>query len=440
MSAQQGAPLLRATQDAALPLRDAVQRALRGRQSGWTVLGLHLSRMAPPAPRPHHERIARSVLDNAASRYRGQLFTLVNGDLALLFPPGDNGVSLAATLGSLFSADAPDPGLILSRWSLPNNLKELSAFLDALPTIAAAPEKAEKDSGFAAVMTLFNAVEIRRIRELLERQTGVFVTVGGSERVRPLYREVRFSLPALEARAAASGHVTSDPFLFRHLTAKLDGAMLSAVVADLERDRPMLAGVRGGNMFLHVNMSLEAVLSPSFAILAEMAARTETRVAVEVALVEAFADTENFMRARSRVQEAGFSMVLDEVTHHALLVTKLGKFGCDWLKLDWSRQILQAGDIVDAALKEIGPAKIIIEKADTEDAVRWGMARGVRRFQGRHIDAILAAGRLAVCSSAGACTLRKCIDRERAVTPAGRTGCQNHALLDTSISGAEQTA
>ena len=423
-----------------MPLRDAVQRALRGSESGWTVLGLHLSRLAPPAPRPHHQRIARAVLDDAASRHRGQLFTLINGDLALLFPAFDSGVALAATLGTLFSADAPDPGLILSRWWLPDHLKEFSAFLDALPTIAAAPGKAEKDIGLAAVTMLFNAVDIRRIRELLERQTGVLVTIGGSERVVPLYREVRFSLSALESRAAASGHVTADPFLFRHLTAKLDGAMLSATVTDLEHDRPMLAGVKGGRTLLHVNMSIEAVLSPSFTTFSEVAARAEARVAVEIALLEAFADTENFMLASERVREAGFSVVLDDVTHHALLVTKLGEFGCDWLKLDWSRQILQAGDTIDAALKAVGPAKIILQKADTEDAVRWGIARGIRRFQGRHTDAILAAGRLAVCPASGACTLRKCIERERAVTPAGRIGCQNNALLDAAVSGAEQIA
>lgn len=400
---------------------------------------MHLTRLVAPAPRPHHRRIARTVLDDAASRHGGQVFTLMNGDLALLFAPPDRGVSLAATLGTLFSADAPDAGLILSRWSLPDHLDHLSAFLDALPTIAA-PGNAEQETGLAAVTRLSNAVDQRRIRELLERQTGVLVTVGGAERVVPLYREVRFSLSALEARAASSGHVTADPFLFRHLIAKLEGARLSAIVFDLEHDRPMLAGLRGGKTFLHVNMSIETVLSPSFAVLVETATRAAVRVAIEIALLETFADVENFARARARVHEAGFSLVLDDVTHHALLVTKPETLGCDWLKLDWSRQILQVGDTVDAALKRIGTDSVVLQKADTEDAVRWGIARGIRRFQGRHTDAMLAAGRLALCPAAGACTLRQCIDRERAMTQSGRTGCQNHALLDRSVSGTEQVA
>lgn len=354
--------------------------------------------------------------------------------MALLFPTGDQGIGLAATLGNLFAADAPDPGLLLSRWSMPAHHAELSAFLDAIPTLAGAPGTAERDSGLAAVTALFDGVEARRIRELLERQTGVLVTVSGPERVVPLYREIRFSLQALEVRAATSGHVTADPFLFRHLIAKLDIFMLAATTGDLDHDRPMLGGVRGGGMFLHVNMSLEAVMSSAFAQLADAAARASARIAVEIALLEAFADTDSFIRASARVREAGFRLVLDDVTHHALLVTRPASLAFDWLKLDWSRQLLNASETLDRAILEIDPGKIILQKADTEDAVRWGLARGIRRFQGRHTDAILAAGRLAICPAASGCSLRKCIERESAATQAGRVGCRNPMLLDTSVS------
>lgn len=380
------------------------------------------------------------MLAEASSRHRGQLFTLVNGDLSLLFPSADGGFELAATLASLFASDAPDAGLLLSRWSLPDRLEEFAAFLDALPTIAAAPDHTDQVSDLAAVTKLSNAVDARRIRDLLERQTGALVTLGGSTRVVPIYREVRFALPVLKARAAASGYPTSDQFLFRHLIAKLDSAMLAATTADLDYDRPMLSGVPGGNIVLHVNMSIEAVLSPAFAALADAAAHMQARIAVEIGLLETFADTDAFVQARSRVKEAGFALVLDDVTHHALLVTRPAELGCDWLKLDWSRQIAQSGASLDRALQDFGPAKVILQNADTEEAVRWGIARGIRRFQGRHIDAILAASRLAVCPAAGKCTLRKCIEREGATTASGRIGCENLPLLDRSTPEPEPTA
>ena len=43
---------------AALEIAHRLLRAPEGR----TALALHLSRLAPPAPRPHHRRIARALL------------------------------------------------------------------------------------------------------------------------------------------------------------------------------------------------------------------------------------------------------------------------------------------------------------------------------------------------------------------------------------------
>ena len=440
MPAHRGISSPPSTQDTTLPLRDAVKRALRGQQQDWTALALHLSRLAPPAPRPHHRRIARAVLDDAASKTQGQLFTLSNGDLVLLFPTNDGGVGLATTMASLFSADAPDPGLLLSRWTLPEHLEKFIAFLDALPTIVSAPSNVDHDSGLAAVTNLFNSVEPRRIRDLLLRQTGVLVTSAGDTRVLPVFREVRFSLGALQARAAASGHITADPYLFRHLIAKLDASMLAATAADLAYDRPLLAGLKGSAVVLHVNMSLEAVFSSSFDILAEAAHLSSTHVAVEIAILEAFADPDAFSKARARLKEAKFALVLDDVSEHALLVTKPMAFGFDWLKLEWNRQLLQSGHKLAAAMKAIDPERIILQQADTEEAVRWGLAHGLRRFQGRHADAILAAGRLATCHSAKDCTLRKCIEREGGATPASRLGCLNTALLDSASASAERSS
>src|ERR1019366_417693 len=64
-------------------LLDAAQRLAR-RPQGWTALALHLSRLRPPAPRPHHRRIAQAMLQDAARRHDGQVHALRNGDIVLL--------------------------------------------------------------------------------------------------------------------------------------------------------------------------------------------------------------------------------------------------------------------------------------------------------------------------------------------------------------------
>jgi hypothetical protein len=58
------------------------------------------------------------------------------------------------------------------------------------------------------------------------------------------------------------------------------------------------------------------------------------------------------------------------------------------------------------------------------------MARGIRRFQGRYVDAMLGAARIVSCPAAETCTLRQCIERATATARAGRAGCGNLALLN----------
>ncbi len=336
-------------------------------------------------------------------------------------------------LADLFAADAPDAHLLLSRWLLPADLDRLTAFLDAVPTIVATPAGVDPDVGLSSVAQLCDNIEPGRVRDLLERQTGVLVALSGATRVVPLFRELRVSTQALEAKAAAAGHVTADPFLFRHLLAKIGQMTLETLLDDLREGSPMLAWLPFGRPMLHLNMDVQTVLSPMFDELSALASALGACIAIEIAFVEVCADTEAFLEARDRIRAAKFHVVLDDVSQHALAVTRPAVLQPDLLKLDWSRQLPMAGAAFDRALAEFSPAKVILHKADTEEAMRWGIARGIRRFQGRHVDAILAAGRIAACPESTRCTVRKCIDRETATTAAGRSGCGNLSLLDAAL-------
>ena len=75
----------------------------------------------------------------------------------------------------------------------------------------------------------------------------------------------------------------------------------------------------------------------------------------------------------------------------------------------------------------------MLARADTEAALRWGMANGIRRFQGRHADAMLAAARIVDCAYASGCTLPQCIARAAAADPEGRRSCRNPGLLDAGV-------
>ncbi len=396
------------------------------------ALVLHLSQMAPPAPHPHHRRIARAVMDDAAQRQAGQVFALLNDDLLLLFRPGDGAGPLVATLARLFQADAPDPAGLTTLWSLERDGAALLRYAEARVADPLPDPASSEPKGSAQVIdALGSVIEHSRITDLMHRQTAALLVPGREARLQPLFQEISFSVAVLEARIAAAGQAHADPFLFRHLASRLDGRMLDALRQDLQANGPLTAGARGRGPMLHFNLTLSGILSDPFARFAAACRAVGAQVAVEIPLVEACADPEAFMAARTRLRFAGLSLVLDGVSHHALMLTVPAVLEPDLVKLDWCPRLPEAGAAVAQAVAALGEGRVVLHRADTEEAMNWGLAHGIRRFQGRWVDAMLAAKRIGACGP-GRCSMRQCVERASATGPAGRAGCGNPALLDAA--------
>ncbi len=405
------------------------------------ALVLHLSHMAPPAPRPHHRRIARAVMDDAAQRQEGQVFALHNHDLLLLSRSDDGASPVADTLARLFQVDVPDPAGLITLWSLERDGAALLHYaqarvLDALPD----PAVTEPTGSAHTIDALEAVVEQSRITDLMQRQTAVLLVPGREARLQPLFREITFSVAVLEARIAATGQAHADPFLFRHLASRLDGRMLDVLRQDLQASGPLTAGARGLGPMLHLNLTLTGILSDRFAQFAAACRAIGAQVGVEIPLVEACADPEAFMAARTRLRVAGLTLVLDCVSHHALMLTVPAVLEPDLVKLDWSPRLPEAGPAVAQAVRALGEGRVVLHRAETDDALNWGLAHGIRRFQGRRVDAMLAAGRIGACAPGRFCSLRQCSERASATGPAGRAGCGNPALLDAAAPLMAQSA
>lgn len=401
-------------------LLDAVQRATR-RGSDMGALVLRLSRLPPPGVRPHHRRIARSLLDEAALRRGGQVFTLRNHDLVLLGPDSS---AAAPLLIRLFGASAEavqvfGPGAALLAYAE-------ERVVDHLPCVPASPEPPLL-APLDAADTLLDST---RGGDLFQAQVAAELLPGGT--LRPLFREATPRLSTLAARLRPDGGAPADPVLFRDLSIRLDERTLAVACADLAQKGP-LSGASlglGGGPALHLNLTVAGVLSPGFAAFAAAVQRRGLRAGVELMLMEACADPDAFDRAKLTVRSAGLALVLDGVGHHGLLLTHPGRLGADLVKIEWSDGLASAE--AEAALRQLGPARVVLTGADDEGALRWGYARHIRRFQGQHVDSMLAASRLGACAFASACTLRLCAERASATSSAGRMGCHNAALLDVA--------
>ncbi len=410
---------------------DATERAVR--QPGTRVaLVVHLSRMGAPGPRPYHRRIARALLEDAAQHLDGQVFALRNADLVLLLRR-DAGPALTDTLARLFHIDMPDREALLTTWTMAEDGAALLAYARARSQDRAWEAAAETVGTPTVIDSIETLVHQSRLTDLMQRQTAVVLEPGDGPGIRSLFREITFSVAVLEARIAAVGQAEADPFLFRHLASRLDRRLLEALRQDLGGAGPMTAGTgKASATALHLNLTVSGILSGDFAAVAAACRVLGAPMAVEVPLLEVCGDPDGFARARDRVRLAGMGLVLDGVSVHALLLTNLEALQPDLVKLEWSPRLPEHGPAVSAALAAIGLDRVVLHRAETEAAMSWGMTHGIRRFQGRHVDAVLAAARIAACDLGRGCAVRQCVERAASLDPAGRVGCFDTAMLDAT--------
>ena len=425
-----------------------------------------------------------ALLEDASGRAEGQLYRLGNEDLALLFRPSDNGAGVAGAMDTLLQGLAPNPAYLRSLWTLPDEAMPALHYVRlraaepkravqpvaasaaqhvvasaaqhvvaaaaqpvaaaaaqhvvaaaAQPVAAAAAQAAAAArAGSAAAMA--KLAHAAPLESLFFRQTAVTLRPGHKQRIAPTFREIAIAYPLLDGRITAAKQTEADPFLAGHFAAQLDRRLLTALRADLAQG-PLSGGPAG--TALHVNLTLSAVLSQEFALFmaaSEPAVAAGLRFAVEVPFVEVFADPKGFLLARERLQLASMSLVLDGVEPQALSILRPAELGPHLVKLAWSPALAGAGPELLQAMQRLGTKRIVIEQADTEAAIVWGLGQGIQLFQGRYIDMMLAADRLRTCPSAASCTMRECGERAAAIKPAGRSGCGNLDLLDAGMAPA----
>ena len=272
------------------------------------------------------------------------------------------------------------------------------------------------------------------LSDVMQRQTGVVVArsdtrqADGGPLLRPLYREVTFSIAALEAKIAGGGQATADPFLFRHLARRLDARMLAQLARRDRRRRP--AATRGGRRGAGAADAYPS--DPARHPVRRLRPRRRAvpppgrAVGVEVALVEACGDAARFGPRPRRLAGFGLKLVLGGVSHLASCSPGPGRCaptGEARLVAPRSARCLRTEErCVAGALERIGPDRVVL-----------GAPRPRRRCGGAERRHAPLPGASRRCNAGGraaslparrgtGCALRQCVERSAAV--AGRAGCR----------------
>lgn len=201
--------------------------------------------------------------------------------------------------------------------------------------------------------------------------------------LRRVFEETYIHIPHMRELLDVEVDVLSNPWLFKYLTQLLDVRMLAML---RDKKQTLLASP------VSININASTLLTDAF-IEFDRALDSMQKVAVvfEIPVVDAFADTAGFVAACQHVQERGYRVCLDGLTHKSFLQIAPQAFGVDLVKLQWNAT---SSDDISAdeqarlknAISAVGTKRMILCRCDNEDAIDYGRSLGISLFQGRWLD------------------------------------------------------
>ncbi len=370
-------------------LLEAARRAVGAGAGGRVAL-----RLAGVPQASHRRRVLKVLLQDAAQTGGGQVFETTTGEMLLLGTQPTAAARAATALGRL-AGSAP---LALETWPLPQEAARLMAWVEAA-TLLPPTGPAHTAPGIAGL----DALLANLAPELVLRRRAILRL--GSEMALP-GRLLELSRPAL---AAELGAPAEDADLRRHA----EDALVRRLLPRLGAPGPLRPQ---GTLLLPLPVDLIPGPVPRPGL-------------VGVLPLAAAADPDALEERRTAMAEQGWGMAIGGLDAAALRLVAADAIPADWLLLHWSPALAA----LDPALAPATLRRCLLLGCDSPDALAWGQSRGINRFVGPHVEAVLAAARLAGCREAAGCTQRQCGERAAATASAARTACRNQALLDATL-------
>jgi hypothetical protein len=384
-------------------LLDFVTRLDRHR-TGRMACELHLHLLRPYHQQPHHLRIVRKTLEPLTRRFDAGIYEMHNRSVIVV----TKGATLAdvehyvAQVRALFSEDplfiGQDEAQFCSWYDLEH---DYDAMLRRARQLAeerkAAPEGEEPAPashvapGGAAIRPthleqIERAIEHADLANILRRQEVCAVVPG--MRPEPMFHELYFSMYYLAQTLLPGHNVTSDDFLFRHLTRVLDRRMLALM---MQRELFHLLKTAA------LNLNVRTVLSAEFMEF-DKATNVKDRgsLAIELPAIDVLNDPGDYFFARDFLKERGYKIILDGLHPLNLPLIDRDWLGFDFVKVTWTPSLFddaatQRGEALKAAVGKIGRDRVVLCRVDSEDGLKAGEALGVTLYQGRLIDGLSAA-------------------------------------------------
>lgn len=433
-------------------LLDSIQR-LRKRGGGGQAVHLHLSRLLPMNRLPVRMRVVTRMFKGLETGHGAQVYRLSTDDIIIIGRtlPREEIELIIHRVRSLFEHDPmsyagkgqDDPDdpfvtwydLLLEHKVLTDVVQGMEdARLSRLGSVGAgAPTSAftwstPADAGPDPIdpRALGRALEALQEADLaphVRRQPAVRITEDRQARI--AFEEFFVSIGNLQKAVAPNTVLTADRWLFQDFSRALDRRVM-----DLLGGQALLT-VPGA---VSLNLNLESTRTPTFQRLVRRLKGTQ-KLIVEVQVIDVFADIAAYEDTRDALREAGHELVIDGLSPATLRLLDVSRLDPDYAKVLWNADLAReetAGKTATfaAEVQAAGPQRVVLARCDTETSVLWGLANGVRLFQGRFMDAVLATVTMEACPAAERCSLSQCAGRRSSVAGTARLQCPHPPGLD----------
>ena len=384
-------------------------RRLEDHKSGRHAVHLLLSNLKSYNRREHHVRAAANGFELLIKELQGQLFILENTDLIFFFKTEalPQVETIVQKLRFLFSDDPllEDEGQDESSFSVwydaDEQYEEILHMIQGLVNVkeqlkrhartrmdTRAALKARQREGdpltpevLAKVET---ALERADLSNLVRRQ---YVCKIDAQMIpEQAFSEMFISIADLRETMIPGVNLLSNRWLFQHLTETLDLRMLSLLS---KTDTFTISGD------ISFNANVATLLSPEFQEFDDnISAAKRGSMIVELQKVDMFADLGAYLFAREYLQDKGYRICIDGLTHKTLPLIERDRLGADLIKLVWHPEMVDGGpdmhERVRSMVKRANPARVILCRVDNREAIDFGHSVGISLFQGHFVENLIA--------------------------------------------------
>jgi EAL domain-containing protein (putative c-di-GMP-specific phosphodiesterase class I) len=391
-------------------LVDYVQKLERHRR-GRRAVFIRLSGLQVANRREHHIRIAINTFEVLVKQLKGQVFSLSSADLIFIFKETalDEVEAAVVKLRFLFSDDPllADEGFSgkpsFADWFLLE--RDYEALLQ-MAQRAADEEQQRRTQEFAKNVTAQQSSKqlgrgdpltptvLAKIEQSLARadlanmmRRQAISAIVGKAAPQQVFLELFISIADLRETILPNINLASSPWLFQQLTETLDKRVLSLL--NKHDDRTVAGDVS-------INLNVQTLLAPEFLTFDDnLKAAMRGTIVLELQKVDVFADLGAFLFARDFAHDRGYRICIDGVNIESLPFVDRERLGVDLIKIVWDQSMVNGmlpnGTTLESYVQRCGASRVILCRCDAQDAIETGQSVGITLFQGRHVEALLAA-------------------------------------------------